>query len=212
MLGARRAFSNFSDRFVVGWTMPGTRASRAAFGGAAAAALAAALPAAVLWGFTVDDALIVARYAHHLARGDGYVFNVGGPSTDGVTPLGFAHLLVPFAGESAESALAAARWIGVVAWIAGAAALGWRIGSLEGSRGRWLALALVSLSAPLAAWSGAGLETGLVCGLAAIGVAFRHAARAEPVGSALLGLAAGLRPELLPFALVSGVPAPRGGK
>jgi hypothetical protein len=191
--------------------MPGTRASRLPYRGAAAAALAAVLPAAVLWGFTVDDALIVARYAHHLATGEGYVFNARGPSTDGVTPLGFAHLLAPFAAESAERALGAARVIGLAAWIVGAAFVGWRIAGLPGGRGRWLALLLLALSAPLAAWSSAGLETGLVCGLVTVGVALRHAARAEPIGPALLALAAGLRPELLPFALVGGVPDARGG-
>ena len=50
----------------------------------AAGALAALLPALALYGFTVDDALIPARYAAHLARGLGYRFNALGSITDGV--------------------------------------------------------------------------------------------------------------------------------
>src|SRR5688572_9822626 len=57
----------------------------------------ALMPALALFGFTVDDALITARYAHHLAIGAGYRFNALGPVTDGVTPLGWALALAPFA-------------------------------------------------------------------------------------------------------------------
>ena len=64
---------------------------------ATSGALAALVPAALLRGFTVDDALITARYAAHLARGLGYRFNAAGAVTDGVTPLGFPYLLAPFA-------------------------------------------------------------------------------------------------------------------
>src|SRR4051812_8801381 len=56
--------------------------------------LAAVLPVAIwLWGFTVDDALISARVAAHLAQGLGYRFNPHGSVTDAVTPLGYAWLL-----------------------------------------------------------------------------------------------------------------------
>lgn len=190
--------------------MPGARASEAKRGlGALAVTAGAALSAALLWGFTVDDALIPARYAHHLATGRGYVFNAGGPSTDGVTPLGFAHLLVPFATGGAEGALTAARILGLALWLVGATCVGRRIAAVGGSAWRWAAALLCVVSAPLAAWSSAGLETGLVCGIAAIGVCLRHAARAEPSGSMLLGVAAAWRPELLPFALFAGVPDAR---
>src|SRR5262249_46499936 len=63
---------------------------------AAGAALALA-SAAWMWGFTVDDALIPVRYARHLAAGQGWRFNLGGPATDGVTPLPWPLLLAPFA-------------------------------------------------------------------------------------------------------------------
>ncbi len=177
--------------------------------GALAGALAAAPGLAILWGFTVDDALIPARYAHHLASGRGYVFNPGGPSTDGVTPLGFAHLLSPLASESAMAAFGAARWLGAALSIAGAIAIGFRVGRLEGSAWKWLGLLVIAVSAPFAAWAGAGLETGFVAGLVGLGVALRHGAVLEPLGVMLLAVAAGLRPELLPFAVLAGVPAAR---
>ena len=45
----------------------------------------AALPLALaLYGYTVDDALITARMASHLASGVGYRFNPGGPVVDRV--------------------------------------------------------------------------------------------------------------------------------
>jgi hypothetical protein len=161
--------------------------------------VAAALPLFVyLWGFTVDDALIPARYAAHIASGWGYRFNAHGPSTDGVTPLGWPYLLAPFASRGPLAALTAARTIGGAAWLIAAGAVGARIDALGGSRARYAALLLVLFSAPLAAWAGAGLETGVVVALAAV------AAAAPPslalLGSAAVGACAGLRPEMLPYA------------
>src|SRR5580704_10237054 len=69
--------------------------------GAALGAACALLPALFVWGFTVDDALIPVRYARHFAEGHGYRFDVGGPSTDGVTPLPWAFLLAPLARSGA---------------------------------------------------------------------------------------------------------------
>src|SRR5262245_36351375 len=104
----------------------------------------AALPALIyLRGFTVDDALIPARYAAHIAGGLGYRFNPAGPTTDGVTPLGFPYLLAPFAGGGPLSALAAARNMGAIAWLAAAGALGAAIAALSGSPARYAALLLV---------------------------------------------------------------------
>ena len=79
------------------------RAASAAF---VAGVLAALVPALAYAGFTVDDALIPARYAHHITLGEGYVWNRGGPPTDGVTPLGFPYLLAPFAKAGPLAALA----------------------------------------------------------------------------------------------------------
>ena len=175
------------------------------------ALLASAVPVVALWGFTVDDALIPARYAHNLARGLGYTFNAGRASSDGVTPLGFAQLLTPFARGGVFDAFSAARWIGVAAWLAAAALLGvamqrsgetrWSGGAEVGAR-RFVGLALVLGSAPIGAWASAGLETGLVTALVAGAVAL-HTLSAPRAGAVLVGLAAGLRPELLPFAFVA---------
>ncbi len=74
-----------------------------------AGGLAAPAPALVLWGYTVDDALISVRYAHHLAPGQGWRFNAGGPATDGVTPLAWPLLLAPVARAPRPSWCWAAR-------------------------------------------------------------------------------------------------------
>lgn len=183
---------------------------------AGAGALAALVPALLLRGFTVDDALITARYAAHVAKGLGYRFNAGGPVTDGVTPLGFPYLLAPFAGGGPLAALAAAKAIGLVAWTFAAAVLALAVDRVRGPaesaapRLRWSALLLLAVSAPLAAWSVAGMETGLAAALAALAVALPELGRVR-AGAACAGLAAALRPELLPWALVvAAAPSPRG--
>ncbi|MBI4955868.1 MAG: hypothetical protein HY908_27865 [Myxococcales bacterium] len=179
--------------------------------GAAAAGLGCALPLAVyLADFTVDDALIAARYAAHLAAGHGYRFNASGPVTDGVTPLGWPYLLAPFAGGGPATALLAAKVLGLAAWALGAAALGLCIRRLGVRRRRWLALLLVAGSAPLAAWAAAGMETGVALGLGAAAVALR-AARRERTMAACAGLLAWLRPEALPFAVALALGPPRRG-
>ncbi|WP_437931950.1 hypothetical protein WMF37_22755 [Sorangium sp. So ce291] len=164
-------------------------------------ALSALLPALALSGFTVDDALITARYAHHLARGLGYRFNAAGPVTDGVTPLGWALVLAPFASGGPLAALAAAKALGVLAWTLAAGALALAVDRTSGRRARFAALLLLPASAPLGAWSAAGMETGVVAALGALAVALPALGRAL-AGAACAGVAAALRPELLPFALV----------
>ncbi len=175
-------------------------------------ALAALAPALLMRGFTVDDALIPARYAAHLASGAGYRFNAGGAVTDGVTPLGFAYILAPFCGGDPFQALFAAKLIGVVAWVLGAALLGRAVGALSSKPIRFASLLLVLFSAPLAAWSAAGLETGLVAGLVTAGVSLRALEkRWDRIGSCAVGLGAALRPELLPMAAVLALtPSPFG--
>jgi hypothetical protein len=167
----------------------------------------AALPALIyLRGFTVDDALIPARYAAHIAAGLGYRFNAEGPSTDGVTPLGFPYLLAPFAAGGPLAALSAARNLGAVAWLAAAGALGAAIASLAGSPARYAALLLVVVSAPLGAWASAGLETGITVAL----VTFAAVLPVRPSWSAaaggLLGAAAWLRPEMIAYSSLLAVP------
>jgi hypothetical protein len=167
---------------------------------AAAGAVTAFVPARLLWGFTVDDALIPARYAAHLARGLGYRFNAAGAITDGVTPLGFPYLFAPFAREGPLAALTAAKIAGVCAWTLAAAVLALAIDRAAAARARFLAMLLVACSAPLAAWSVAGLETGIAAALGALAVALPELGFAI-AGSLAAGLVAALRPEALPFAL-----------
>src|SRR5206468_11724279 len=93
------------------------------------------------------------------------------PSTDGVTPLGWAYLLAPFAGEGPLAALRAARVMGAAAWLLAAGVIGISIAYIPGSKARFTALLLVLGSAPLAAWAAAGLETGVVVALATVAAA-----------------------------------------
>jgi hypothetical protein len=211
MLGTGSPRPNFSAPIAAEWTShdgvarpaPVARPRLGArdLGATLLAVACAAVPIAALYGFTVDDALIPARYAAHLAAGLGYRFDAAGPVTDGVTPLGFAHLLAPFAKGGPLAALHAAKALGVVAWLVAAAIVGVAVRRARAGARGLASLALVAGSAPLAAWSASGLETGLVTALAGAGVALRllDVARA---GTLLVGLAAGLRPELLPFAIV----------
>jgi hypothetical protein len=160
--------------------------------------LVAVLPAALIFrGFTVDDALVTARVASNLAAGVGHRFNPGGPEVDAVTPLGFAHVLGAAGGGSPLEMLERARLLGLVAWLGAASVLGVLLPARAGVRAP--VLVLLGLSAPLAAWASSGMETGVVTLLGALalvpGAPFSLAA----------GIAAGLRPELLPWAAVLAV-------
>lgn len=167
----------------------GSLAKRASLG------VAAALPGALLFrGFTVDDALISARVASHLASGAGYRFNPSGPVVDAVTPLGYAHLLALFGEASPLGMLERARLLGLLAFLAAAAVLGVLLP--VALRARASALSVLAVSVPLAAWASSGMETGVVTLLAVLG------SRPGAAGTAWAGLAAAWRPELLPFALV----------
>ncbi len=172
---------------------------------AALAALALAL-ALGAWGFTVDDALITCRYAHNLARGHGYVLNPGGPASDGVTPLGFAYLLAPFAADSPRAALTFAKLFGVVAHALGVYSVA--LATIRNGTGvaRFAGLAAWQLALPASAWAASGLETPVAAGLIATGASLRLLGRRDLIALTLLGLAAGLRPELLPMAAVLALP------
>ena len=178
--------------------------------GTAAVGVLAALPLVLyLWHFMVDDALISARYAANLAAGHGYRFNVGGPVTDGVTPLGWAHLLAPFAGGGVWAAFTAAKWIGVCAWLTGAALVTLAIDSLDVGPRKWLAVLLMATLAPLGAWSAAGMETGLALGIAAASVSARALSK-ERWAVTLAGVVAALRPEAILWAVALALAPPRG--
>ena len=184
-------------------------APRAATRGALALAViglgCALLPAAFMWGFTVDDALISARYAVNLAAGAGYRFDARGPATDGVTPLPWPLLLaalaaVPAAGGAplAVAVVARAKALGVALGALGGARLGWALSRTRAPLPHAAAALLVcALSVPLAAHSASGMETSLATCLLTFAATSRRALARGVLG----GLAASLRPELLPWAL-----------
>jgi hypothetical protein len=161
------------------------------------------VPALVMWGFTVDDALIPLRYAQHLASGVGYRFNAGGPSTDGVTPLPWAFCLALLPRADLLTDLARLKLLGVLSVGVAGAALGSFLGKrAAGERGPTIhaavALCIVGLAYPIGAWAASGMETGLATALAiAAVVAFERPRRA----AVLAGLVAVLRPELVVWAL-----------
>ncbi len=166
---------------------------------AAFAVLAALLPALWMWGFTVDDALISVRYARHLAAGAGYRFNLGAPSTDGVTPLPWPLILAPLSGVDALSVLMRAKCMGLLGWAV--AAFAWGLGVARAPAHmavKVIALLALALCIPVAAHAVSGMETGLATALATLAAV----SRGRPRGAAILaGLAASLRPEMAPWAL-----------
>jgi hypothetical protein len=153
--------------------------------------LALCAPMAWLWGFSVDDALITARVAAHIASGTGYRFNSTGPIVDAVTPLGFAYVLAPGSHGDPLRALYFAKWLGATAGLVAMAWLGQNVARTSGSALRWAVLAPLALSAPLAAWCVSGMETGVVVLLATLSLSVGS------LGPFASGLAAALRPELV---------------
>lgn len=174
---------------------PGSPPRRARWLGAVAGLLAAVVPLGLTFGFTVDDALVSARVAHHVGVGLGHRYNPAGPAVDAVTPLGWAHLLAPVARGGVLPAWQAARLLGVAAWLSAATWLGAAVGARGDRATRFVPLLFVAASVPAAAWAGAGLETGVVTALATVALGRPRAALLAG------GLAAGWRPELLPWAL-----------
>lgn len=158
---------------------------------------------AFCWGFTVDDAWIVSRVAHNGLVTGRFTFNPGGPLTDAVTPLGFAHLLAGLGsllGRTTQVELwALCRGVGLCAFFLSFALVGRLLGA-EGRGGVVRASLLSFLALPSAVWAGAGLETPIV-GLLVIAGAQALEGNRPFIGSGLLGSAAAWRPELAPFLL-----------
>jgi len=174
-------------------------------------AVGAVVVGARAWSFDLlaDDAFITLRYLRSLLAGEGLVYNPG-ERVEGFTSLGWLLALVPFGALGIDLVLAArvlgvACALGVLAVVARAAR---RMG--EGSPlAVPVAVLLVAVSAPLACWAPAGMET--VCfALLVVGVATTTRRRA----GLLAGLAALVRPEgvlLGPLAIgFAAGAAPRG--
>lgn len=204
---------NFSSLFVRDWTEPAQSARGAhglklpAFVAPALAAGLAATAMAIMRGFTVDDALIIARYAHHIAAGNGPRFNVGGPITDGVTPIAFPWMLASLARGSTEQAFVAAKWLGAGVWILCVALLAPAIvgHDLRRLSLRWLGLMLVTLPVCVGAWPVSGLETPVAMALAGIAVLIRGNSPRRQLGCLAAGLCAIFRPEMLVWSLAVAV-------
>jgi len=164
--------------------------------------MAAALGLA-LWmrGFEIDDALIPVRYARHLADGEGYRFNPGGPSTDGVTPLPWSFLLAAFAHAPAPAlvVLARAKAIGLGAWLAAAGGWGIAVGRAPArAAAKVVATVLLAACLPVAAHAISGMETGV-----AMALATAAALASSPWTCCVVaGLAASLRPEMVVWSVV----------
>ncbi len=167
----------------------------------------AAASALYLWGFTVDDALISARYATNIARGDGHVFSPGTPISDGVTPLAWPYLLAPFARGGPSDALIAGKLIGLIAWLISAPALALHIATIVGQRLCLGHLAfIVAFATPaVAAWSVSGMEIGLALGLVCLSTMAGATKKFRAFAPLGLGIASAFRPELLPFSLTLSV-------
>jgi hypothetical protein len=167
------------------------------------AALPLALPVvlgalwmASTWGFTIDDALITVRYAHNLGSGVGYRFNVSDAVTDGVTPIPFLLALLPFAHLETSASLLGARLFGAFCVLASA--------TWFAARGRnWretVQRALYGLMPlPICMHAVSGMETGAAIALGFATMTVFPSPRWTPI---LAGIAASIRPELLPWALV----------
>ncbi len=164
--------------------------------------MAAGVSIGLGFGFTVDDALISTRVAHHLRTIGRYSFNAEGPVVDCVTPLGWAWLLAPFSNEGSWEGLEAARWLGALfalgsAWVLGGLVSHSPKARLSNSTSVGLGVVLAT-SLPFGAWASSGMETSLamlLCTLGAWGFTRDHWA-----GAACAGLAGAIRPELLPWA------------
>ncbi|MCH2107980.1 MAG: hypothetical protein MK135_01515 [Polyangiaceae bacterium] len=165
------------------------------------------------WGFSVDDALIIARSASCVLQSGVADFNCSVPATNGVTPLGYDWLLALLGGTfgltQASELWQLARWMGVIFWFA-AISLAWLSGRPVNSKGKIYFL-LGLICCPWAgAWASAGLATAFVSLLLIAGdslpVANSASQRAKAAGAGLVGLGAGLRPELsiLGLALLTG--------
>lgn len=172
----------------------------------AASCAAFALVSWRLRGYVADDSWISVRYAENLARGDGAVWNPGGPSVEG-----FSNPLLVYLEALADavgwSALSAARAIGVASGLA-CVVLVYRAGrAVAGETAAMTGALLTGVSAPFALWAVGGLETTVTAAVltAAVLQVARPGGGRPVVAGALLALLPWLRPEGLVVALAVAV-------
>jgi hypothetical protein len=157
----------------------------------------------LFWGFTVDDAWIVSRVADFGKSHGRFSFNLDGPPSDAVTPLGFAHFLALCARATGADIFHLSRGLGVAAWLGTWVWLGHLLTKGYGTR-RALAFVLAPLVClPGAAWAGAGLETPIIAALFTTGLVGTLGPGQFRAGPLVLGVTAALRPECWPACLVA---------
>src|SRR5581483_7111758 len=161
---------------------------------------ACAVACAGMWGFTIDDAFIPIRYARNILGGHGWRFNASDPPSDGVTPLPWPILILPFAtGNDPLATLDRVRIFGVLVHLAAIGVLGWKIGGID--RPSWIkaiACAALALCLPVAAHASSGMETALAMALATCAFSFFDR---PSVAAWLAGACAVLRPEMIVWAI-----------
>jgi len=172
----------------------------------AAAALVFGLRRAVGAAWLADDSFISFRYAEHLVRGHGLVYNLG-ERVEGYTNL-FWTLLVAAALRLGIPPEASAAALGLACWLALVGILGWR--SWRRDRpGLFfpLAAALVLLMEDFQTWATGGLETSLFTLLVVAGLLLATRPRARPRHLVLAGVilvaAVATRPDGVIFAAVA---------
>lgn len=160
-----------------------------------------ALQAWALWGYTVDDAYIVAQYARNLASGVGFTMNAGAPATDGVTaPLWVAPGWL--AASVGASPIATAKLLGAVSGMGAGVQLLRTLRRRQGGlRMGCVALVLLAAQPTFATWAVAGLSSGLAALLVTLALprAGSRGSRAGPWAAAAMF---GVRPELVPAMLL----------
>ena len=145
-----------------------------------------AVHAALLSGFTSDDAYISFRYARNIAAGLGPVYNPGERVEGFSNPL-FTFLLAALAPLSGDQLPLVARALGVLSGAASLLLLAW-LPAAGGPLATTLALALTATSTSFALWAVGGLETTLYGLLILAGVALTVARPRTGRGQTSLGL------------------------
>jgi hypothetical protein len=170
-----------------------------AWANALLACLFALLLLTLCWGFVIDDALISVRYACNLAQGLGYRFNADSMPSDGVTPMPWPIVLLPFSQSGTAVSFLSARLLGGVATVAGAAVLASRF---QDRAAALRAIFFGLLPLPVCMHATSGMETGLVTGLGFCAVAALSSPSLATLVPVIAGIAAAFRPELLPWGLI----------
>lgn len=145
----------------------------------------------------VDDAFILYRYAHNLARGLGFTYNPGRPILSATSPL-YTLLLGGLALTGAEIP-AIAHWLCSLCIMAAGAST-YLLGRRESSSLAGALAALLLTAFPLL-WMSLGLETSMTLALVLWSVYFYRSGRMTPA-AILAGLAAGVRPDASLLAVI----------